>query len=420
MKGLLALALLAPIAGLFPVATTPPGEPVRPWLQGALLLAAGGWAAVLVDADPALVLGPVRPLPAAAAAAVAACLLVAAVERPATRGSVYAGGLAVGAVGAGLAADSMPLLLAGVAVGLIAAVAADEVPRLAAAVGAAGLAVLAIGVLGIHGAADRWDLPRRAVDDVAGSTLAALALGAALLIVAGGLRPRRTSAVLLAAGLAVATILVPVVRDADGATPLAVAAAVAALLTAGPGLPSRSLRPLPAPVPIGLLAVAAALGPGALLPAALLLAGGSALAAVLAAPAALVTALPGLAALAIGLADVGGTESAIVAALALAAMASLVDDARAGRAATAPGRPPAAAAIGLVVAAWLVVLPDTWGWVGDAGLAPYQEGAAAAVAAGTVVLVALGAGRRTLPAVRWDAVVAADGGPDVDAGDARR
>ena len=420
MKGLLALALLAPVAGLFPVATTPPGEPVRPWLQGALLLAAGGWAAVLVDADPALVLGPVRPLPAAAAAAVAACVLVAAVERPATRGSVYAGGLAVGAVGAGLAADSMPLLLAGVAVGLVAVVVAAEAPLRTAAVGAAGLAAVAVGVLGIHGAADRWDLPRRAVDDVAGSSLAALALGAGLLIVAGGLRPRRTTAVLLAAGLAVATILVPAARGADGATPLAIAAAVVALLTAGPGLPSRSLRPLPAPVPIGLLAVSAALGPPALLPAALLLAAGSALAAVLAAPAALVTALPGLAALAIGLADAGGTESVIVAGLALAAMSSLTDDARAARAECAPGRPPAAAAIGLVVAAWLVVLPDTWGWVGAAGLAPYQEGAAAAVAAGTVVLVAFGAGRRALPAVRWDAVVAADGGPDVDAGDARR
>ena len=412
MRPLLALALMTPVAALFPVATTPPGVPVRPWLEGAALLAAAGWLAVLIDADPELVLGRLRPVPAAAAATAGACLVVAAVRRPAGRRSVYAGGIALGGIGLGLAAETFFLLVAGLAAAAVAVAAAawgeDEGTLPAAGLGCAGVAALAAAVVRVHGELDQWTIPDRVVDQ-RGLTIGLVGAGAALLVAAGGLRPRRTSALLLPAGLAAGLILLPLVRDPhDGAPVLALLLAVAAGLTAGPGVPSLSLRPLPAAVPIGLLALAAAAGPSSHLPAAAVLGAGSVVASLLATPAAIVAALPGAVAYAAALADTAGADAAVIGALMLLAAASLAADARVAPRRRRRPAPPAAAAIGLLFGTWLVLAPDTWTWVGDAALEPYQEGASAAAAAAVIVLVGSAAVRRRAPALPLGALVADD------------
>jgi hypothetical protein len=100
-----------------------------------------------------------------------------------------------------------------------------------------------------------------------------------------------------------------------------------------------------------------------------------------------VLGLPGVTAVAAALAAAGDTSNRSVVLVGGLAATAAVTLARAGqlhrRWLPAWPRLPAAAA-----SAWLLLAPGTWGWPGPLRLGSYDRGAAVAVAAGAVALVA--------------------------------
>lgn len=129
-------------------------------------------------------------------------------------------------------------------------------------------------------------------------------------------------------------------------------------------------------------------------PAALLLAAGAALAVALPRGASVAAALPGTVVLAGTLAGrrLGAFDVVVAVLLAVAVVAAALRS-RAG--ALPPATWPAVA-----LAAWLVVAPGTWRWAGPARLAAYSRGAAIAVAAGGLAVVARRVAESAVPRLR--------------------
>ena len=192
--------------------------------------------------------------------------------------------------------------------------------------------------------------------------------GVVLLVAGGWPTAPRLARVLVVPGVALAVA-------AGSGTAVVVAAGAAAIAAA---LWSGAFA-----LPLGLLAVAVAPVPGAR-PAAYLLAA----AAVLAAAdddqggAVAVLALPGAVAAALAIAAGPVSASRAAATVAMAAVAGL--------ATTHPpaDRPTFAVGPAAVLAAWLLVAPGTWSWVGEARLGHYDRGAALALAAVAIAAVA--------------------------------
>jgi len=250
---------------------------------------------------------------------------------------------------------------------------------------AVGLAAAAAGVVALRSAANSWQLP---LADAAASHRSAgvlIVLGAALVVIAGAQRTRGPAAVLVPVGAFVAVQAAPIVHRADGFASLAVLLGFGA---AAAGLAARVGRPLldrPAAA-LTLLALAALVAPGSTRGPALLLAAAGTLASALGVPAAAALGVPGGVALAIALAARGGG-----AAFAVGALAGLVALALAAAVVRATPRPrlPIWVMPALVLGAWLLVAPGTWGWVGPVNLRPYDLGAARALAGAALSLLVL-------------------------------
>jgi hypothetical protein len=293
------------------------------------------------------------------AAAAAAAALVTASVVPATLESLLAG---VALLGVLPLAMVRPPLLAAVVVVVAVADRADR-PTAQRLVSGAGAVLLAAGmaVTAIDG--QGWRLVP------SGRPAAALVLAGALAVLAG------RSQLLLVPALLAAAAAVPVLPHPE-ATIAAVLAAVALAAFDRPG---------PAVAALGLAA--------APLPAAFLLMAAGALCTVVPLPLALLGALPGAAAL-VGTLAVGRLSASAVALSAGLAVVTGILAWRVGEARPAPWteddahprRLPAA-----VLLFWLAVAPDTWRWAGRAPLTPYQRGAALALAAGVLSVLAAAA-----------------------------
>lgn len=404
MGALLVVAVVIPaLAGL--VTWKLPSPPLaRTVVQWACVGAAACW--VLAAALDDVAAGPLGTRGLAAPAAAGVALAGAAVRRPLRRFPAALIGVAVTAATLGLAiagGEGAPVDAASGLVGAALALAvatrseADGGMRHAAA-GLAGAALVGIGIAGLDGA----DLPTRGT--LPGGTTVPVLLGAAIVVVAAGERPRRALAPLLPVVLAIGLPLGPLV--ADGRGPIAIAMAV--LAAAAALWPGR--RPA---VSIALLALAAAVLPGGAA-AARLLAAGAVVAHVGAIPAAVAAALPGAAALAMAVADDTDRVHLAVGLLAVlvafgATRWAVVDQEHAvGDDGARPG-----AWAALALGAWLLAAPHTWTWAGDAAPPAWGSGAIVAltgVVAALAVLTDLG--NRPIPAGRIDAPEPYAGEPD--------
>ncbi|MBV8302895.1 MAG: hypothetical protein JOZ04_01695 [Acidimicrobiia bacterium] len=417
------MGLLLEVAIAAPVVGAAAGVGFVEWAWVAVRVAAGAaagcWFALVLHGSVVSV-SHLHASPLVAAAGCGAALIVvnldvAAVERP-----VWAS-VALAAVSVALAAGHTATDGRGVVVGVGVAVAAAALaaatvggrPPLRAwgpAAAAAGLVAAAAGVVALRSATNSWQLPLPLADMAASHRGAGLLIigGAALVVLAGSQRARAPSAVLVPAGAFLAVQAAPIASGADGLAPVAIVLAVVAVVAAAAALVDRPPVCAPAAA-ITLLALAAVVGPGATRGPALLLAAAGTLAATVGWDAAAALGVPGGVALAIALAERGGATAFVIGAFAgVVALVLAVAAARRERAAARRGtglaerreratarrrgavvRPPIWSIPALALGAWLVVAPDTWAWVGPAGLRAYDVGAARAVAGAALCLVTL-------------------------------
>ena len=382
---LLDLAIAAPVVGAA-VGVVAPERAVEA-LRVSALLAAGLWFALLVDASQVSV-GHLHSAPLVAAAGCGAALLLATVDRATLARPAWAG-VALAAVSVALAGGHSATDGGGAVAGLaVAVVAASVSVRPSVRVegpAAVGLVLAAAGLVALRSAANSWQLPLAdAVGSHRGAGLSIVA-GAALLMLAGSQRRRSPSAVLVPSGAFLAAQAAPILHRADGAAPAAIVLAAAAAALALAELSERRLLHVPTAA-LTLLALAALVGPGSARGPGLLLAAAGTLACAIEWPAAAALGVPGGVALALALTARGGAVAFVVgvfaglAALGLAAVAR-----REGRVA----RPGIWSIPVLVLGAWLVVAPGTWGWVGPVGLRSYDLGAARALAGAALCIVTL-------------------------------
>lgn len=383
MTVVLWVALAAPLAAALGAWWAPDGESARWLARAAALVGAALWVVVAVTGDADA--GPVAATGVVAAVGVGACLLFAATTRPLERRNALLGALVLFAVPAGPAAaagdggtpELAAALLAAGGIALFAGWKDDDEDLRAGLVAAAG-AIVAVQVL------------TKVVRDTSSLDVPTgpLALGDGLALVAGGgllaaaalLQPRRLPAPLLAGGLALALEAAALLDRGGDALALAAVAGALVLLARWPDPRAR-------PGALALVALAAAAVPAGTRPAALLLAAGAVLAAVVLHPLAALAGLPGAAALVVALADEPTAARValgvgVAIALVLLAQRPGAEPAVAADADDNAAPVPLAAVVpALVVAAWLVLLPTTWGWVGGADLTAWAGGAAVATAA---------------------------------------
>ncbi|MBV9254623.1 MAG: hypothetical protein JO054_10350 [Actinobacteria bacterium] len=325
--------------------------------------------------------------------AVAAAWLAIALHSPVTVGHLAIPPLAAAAAcGTALLAATLPdlgradgqaalLLLAGLPVTVAMAAGRGSLDPLL-------VAVAAIAIVGLWPGPDRW-LPVARLSGAVGGVLwlvahtlqngghlhadgrgtaAAMLVAAVLLIGAGSSGSHPSGRLLLVPGVLAGVAAAP-------AMPLlaAVAAGAAALAAALIRRPATALA---------LLAVAAAAVSGAV-PAAYLLGAAAVLAGAIGADASVVLGLPGAVVLAAAVMGTAVTAPTVVVAVATIGVAAVAAERMRGPVRLDPPRVPAA-----MFAAWLVAAPGSWAWAGLSGLAGYDRGAAVAVAAALVVLVA--------------------------------
>jgi hypothetical protein len=382
---LLVLAVVAPVAGAVAGTVVPARAIVA--LRIAALVAAASWFALLVDGG-LVSAGRLHSIPLIAAAGCGAALVAAAVDASTLARPAWAG-VALAAASVALAAGRTGTDGAGAVAALAVAVAAAAIAgrpsvRVSGTAGV-GLVVAAAGVVALRSAANSWQLPLTDATTSHRSVGVLIVAGAVLLVLAGCQRTRGPAAVLVPAGAFVAAQAAPIVHRADGLAPLAVGLG---LLAAATALAARGGRPLvhrPAAA-LTVFALAALIAPGATRGPGLLLAAAGTLALALEAPAAAAFGVPGGVALAIALATRGGVTSFVVGVLAgFVALALAGAAAREG----AVPRPPIWTAPVLVLGAWLLVAPGTWGWVGPVSLQAYDVGAARALAGAALCVVTL-------------------------------
>jgi hypothetical protein len=311
-------------------------------------------------------------------AAVGAALLVTAVRPAAGVEGIVLGGGALVVVPGALALDEPAA-----AVGLVAALAAARLvvavrshrDRQLPVLAAVGAALLGLALLAVKAEEGVWQLPGT------DTFPAALALaGAAAVLVASTLPAASPWTRVL---VVPALVLGVPASDALPGSATAVALAVALLAAAWLGS---------APLSLGGLALLAATVPTGV-PAAFLLAAAAVLAAPLAdrGPAAAVLGFPGAAALAAAVAGGPLSVPRVAAVLALAGTAVLLG--RRDLRFDTDVEPTLWPVLG--AAAWLLVAPATWDWVGDARIDHWDAGAVLAVLAGAAAVL----GRRRLPSL---------------------
>jgi hypothetical protein len=339
------------------------------WIAGVV---AGG-----IDAG-ALHIGPLAAAGAAGAAALATAVKGRAEPGVATVAVI---GLPV-AVALALAGHTAVPLAAASVVLVAGALASEErrrvaLPGLVLAAAGSGLLVAALvvawgdlnpGELGVESDTARW--------------LLAGAAGAFLL--AAAVTPERAGLLLLLvpAGLVTAWAVAPQLEH--------VAWAAAGATVVGAVVARR-----PAPV-LGLAALAvASVAPAR--PAAALLAAAAILATGIPHPLSLAAGLPGIVAF-VGIAVRAPVTTEVVVAAAAVGVATLTVARAAWRPIALDGfRLPAA---GLL--AWLAIAPGSWAWAGETPLGAYERGAAAAVAAGLLVVVAGWSFGQVRPRLEWN------------------
>lgn len=342
------------------------------WWAGAVAVVTAAWVLVaMAGGDPAPV--ATTAMGAAAAAATAALVgvgwNVSSVETAQFAGAA----LAILPLGAAAAAGgSAPLLVGAVGVVCVGHV-VDAVRAhrtvLVPAVSASGAALIAIGVVMARLDGQGW---RLASD---GHLPAGLVLaGGALLVAMATVGPPRLRPVVVAGALAA-------LAGASALPALAVAGGAGVLAAGWTAAAGR--RPGPAIIVVAV--AAAAVVPGAR-SAALLLVAAGVLAVAIDHRAGGVLALPGVAGLVLALLAAPPTTEVKVIAAGSLVVAMLIAAAPAAAAAH-PGRPPAQAFPALALGLWLLVAPQTWGWVGASASGAYQAGVAVAGAGAALVLV---------------------------------
>jgi hypothetical protein len=231
---------------------------------------------------------------------------------------------------------------------------------------------------------ERWDLPETGT--VSRAALVALVVAGGAWAVAGTVRCRRATALLLPGGLVLGLAAGALHPGDDDVALLALLLAAASVAAAATGRGAMALA---------LLALAAGCGSPGLAPAARLLAAAAVLATAAAdRPLALLAALPAGVVLAGGVVEDGGWFAAGLGAAAVGVAALLTRRAAsATRDVDADEDGPPAVGLGLapaaVVGTWLLVVPGSWTWTG-AQLGPYDRGMARGlVAAAAAVALAV-------------------------------
>lgn len=397
---LLAVGLGAPLAATAALSIRS-AKRGRRFLQGAALVSAAAWAALLAVSSTAR-LGGLHTGPLVASGACGAALLLLSVDGdPPGRRTVVLGGFCLFFVQLGLAGGGGSghggALVAGLAAAtLCAAIASWEPGRVGGVLtppaAAFGVVAIGAGILLVYDQTGGWLLPAGGTATGPRGAVIALILGAAALCIAGGLRPGRTTVVLSAGGLCVGLRAGPLlglganVADAapgssEGLAGLTLALAAAAVVVALLRKP---------PLAIALLALAVAAGPLALLPASRLLAAAAVLSLAIDRRPAWLLAVPGAAALVVGAID-AGSALAIACAGAVAIVGAVIagvevfDRAGAPEAADHPidlGSVPA-----LVAGTLLLLAPARWAWAGAKELHYYDVGTTRALAAGLIAAV---------------------------------
>jgi hypothetical protein len=404
---LLAVGLGAPLVGTLVVLAFGSSAPGRRLLQIAALISAGAWAGLL-GTSSVVRLGAFHAGPLVASAASGAALLLVSVdlvsgtrERRPGRVTLVAASLGLVSLDTGLAAGAGGghggALVGGLAAAAIFGLIASWDQRRVAGVltppaVALGVGATVVGIVLVHDKTNEWLLPAVGSATVPRNAVIALMVGAAGLCIAGGLRPGRSTVILMAGGLGVGLRAGPLLGLSANVAPaapgtseglvglvlaLAVVAVVAALLR----------KP---PLAISLLAVAVAAGPLTLLPASRLLAAAAVLALAIDRAPAWLLVVPGTAALVIGAIEAGSTP-AIVCVGAVATVGAVVagveylDRARPAGTASRPFDILSVPAI--LAGGWLLLAPASWTWAGAQGLHYYDIGAARAGAAGLIVTV---------------------------------
>jgi len=385
MGALLVLAVLAPAAGAVTAALVP--ERGLDAVRYGALGSAACWFALLVDASLVSV-SRLHSTPLVAAAGCGAALVVAAVDvdaldRPPLAGVALAAASIAVAAGR-TATDGAGALAAVAATTALVAFAGQRSVRVWGTA-AVGLVIAAVGVVALRSAANSWQLPLADATASHRSDGVLVMVGAALVVLAGAHRARGPAVVLVPVGAFVAVQAAPLVHRADGVASLAI---LLGLVAAAAALAARVGRPLldrPAAA-LTLLALAALVSPGPTRGPALLLAAAGTMAAALGVPAAAALGVPGGVALAIALAARGGSGAFVLGVLAGGVALALAAAVR------RPGpmpRPSLWIAPVLVLGAWLLVAPGTWGWVGSVNLRAYDLGAARALAGAALCLLVL-------------------------------
>jgi hypothetical protein len=380
----LAVALAVPALAVLAMALErTPWAAVRTVQAGAVVSAAA-WALVLVAGArgraAAFHLTPLLAAGGCGAALVAAAVLDG---EGTTRRALAATGTALSLVGLGLVGGRQGVQVVVVVGGLVLAAlltvdaARPEDRGAPALLALLGTAAALVGTGALLVGDERWDLPETGA--VSHAAVVALVGAGAAWAVAGAIRRGRPPALLLPGGLVLGLAAAPLRPGADDLVALAAALALAAVVAAAAARPAIALA---------LLGLAAACASPGLAPASRLLAAAAVLAAAAGErPVALLAAVPGGVALAVGVVDDGGWPAATLAAagvsvaavLARRTLAAAVEDRAPADAPLTPGLVPAAAG------AWLVVLPGSWTWTG-AELGHYDRGLVRGLAAAAVVV----------------------------------
>lgn len=354
---MIAIALFFPAIALLLAWRAPTAWTARR-LVGRVALALAGLWLVLLLIDPGASLGRFGVTPAA----IGTWLLVASITWPARRLPIALGVLAAGVsvggasllAGRGDLSDAAGALAIATALVALAARSEDDRGLLPAIACILGAAAIAYGL-------SRLDAGTGALVEGGGLLVV---VGAAVAVIGAGGRTRRTGVVLLPLALLLG---IHSAGTLDGGRWVAVLLAVAGVLVAR--------RPATA---LGCWAIAAAVVAP---PAALLLAAAAVLSAALPHPVMPITALPGVAALAVAIARDGSPSGLVLAGLAVLTVARLW---RADQSDVVSGRPSEPTLAVLLVGAWLLLAPETWRWVGRAEIAQWGTGVLIAAVAGGI------------------------------------